>query len=339
MSTIKTRMFKNPILITGGAGFLGSHMAAFCLEKKIDIVVIDNLSNSDLTNLKKLEKYFNVTIPFFEIDIRDHKSLETFFKKYDFDSVVHFAGLKSVSDSVSNPDLYYENNVLGSKNLIDCIKKKSTIQTVIFSSSATVYGEPIYLPIDETHPIQPKNPYGKTKADVEQLFMNDVFFKKISTKIFRYFNPIGSYMGIIGENPRGTPNNLMPYILGVINKKYKFLKIFGNDYNTPDGTGIRDYIHVMDLVEAHWLGIQCNDTGCHIYNIGCGKGYSVKEVLKTIELLQNEQIQYQIQSRRDGDIAISYSDVKKINDSFNWVAKYNLEDMCSDSLKYNGMNK
>jgi len=339
MSITKTKISKHPVLITGGAGFLGSHMAAYCLEKKIDIVVIDNLSNSDLTNLRKLENHFNITIPFFELDIRDYKGLSILFEKYDFDSIVHFAGLKSVSESVSNPELYYENNVLGSKNLINCIKKKSTIQTVIFSSSATVYGEPLYLPVDELHPIQPKNPYGQTKADIERLFMTDDFFKNISTKIFRYFNPIGSYMGIIGENPRGIPGNLIPYILGVINKKYKLLKIYGDDYDTPDGTGIRDYIHVMDLIEAHWLGLQSNNIGCDIYNIGCGKGYSVMEVLKTFELLRNEQIQYKIKPRRDGDVAISYSDVKKINNLYNWVAKYNLGDMCKDALKFNGANK
>lgn len=339
MSIIKTKIFKHPVLITGGAGFLGSHMAAYCLEKKIDIVVIDNLSNSDLTNLHKLENHFNVTIPFFELDIRDYKSLNILFEKYDFDSIVHFAGLKSVSESVSNPELYYENNFLGSKNLINCIKKKSTIQTVIFSSSATVYGEPLYLPVDELHPIQPQNPYGQNKADVERLFMTDDFFKNISTKIFRYFNPIGSYMGIIGENPRGIPDNLIPYILGVINKKYKLLKIYGDDYDTPDGTGIRDYIHVMDLIEAHWLGLQSNNIGCEIYNIGCGKGYSVMEVLKTFELLRKEQIQYKIKPRRDGDVAISYSDVKKIKNLYNWVAKYNIEDMCKDALKFNGTNK
>lgn len=339
MSSIKTKILKHPILITGGAGFLGSHMVAYCLEKKIDVVVIDNLSNSDLTNLKKLENHFNVTIPFFKIDIRDYKSLDLFFTKNNFGSIVHFAGLKSASDSVRNPDLYFENNVLGSKNLIKCIKKNPTIQRVIFSSSATVYGDPLYLPIDEHHPIQPKNPYGQTKADVEQLFISDNFFKKVTTIIFRYFNPVGSYKGIIGENPQGTPNNLVPFILEVINKKYKFLNIFGDDYNTADGTGIRDYIHVSDLIEAHWLGLQSNNLGCTIYNVGCGTGYSVKEVLKTIEFIQNDQIKYKIKPRRVGDVAISYSDVKKINNSFNWHAKYNLEDMCRDALLYKKLNK
>jgi len=324
--------FPHPILITGGAGFLGSHMVAFCIEQKVDVVVIDNLSNSDLSNLQKLESHFKLSIPFFEIDIRNQDKLKEFFKDQQFSAVIHFAGLKSVSESVANPDLYHDNNVVGSQNLIDCIKEQS-IKKVIFSSSATVYGEPQYLPIDEAHPVQPFNPYGETKAQVEQLFIQDDFFKTASVKLLRYFNPVGSYKGIIGEKPNGVPNNLMPYILGVARGDYDHLNIYGDDYETDDGTGVRDYIHVMDLIEAHWVALKDDASSCEIYNVGCGKGFSVKEMVKTFEEVSEVKITYQIQPRRDGDIASSYAAVDKIKNHLNWTAQLTLDEMCRDSWK------
>lgn len=322
--------FLQPILITGGAGFLGSHMVAFCLEKQVDVVVIDNLSNSDLSNLQKLESHFKVTIPFCNIDIRDKDKLKQFFKDKQFSAMIHFAGLKSVSESIAKPDLYYDNNVVGSQNVIECIKKYD-IKNVIFSSSATVYGNPQYLPIDEDHPIQPFNPYGKTKAQVEKLFLQDDYFKTASVKLLRYFNPVGSYKGIVGEKPNGVPNNLMPYILGVACGNYDYLNIYGSDYETLDGTGVRDYIHVMDLIEAHWSALIDDTIGCEIYNVGCGKGYSVKEMVKTFEEVNKVKIPSQIQSRRDGDIASCYAAVDKIKNNLNWSAQLTLENMCRDT--------
>ena len=332
MSEVESKKFNHPILITGGAGFLGSHMVALCLEKRVDVVVMDNLSNSDLSNLQTLEKYFKVTIPFFNVDIRDQNKLKQFFKEHQFSAVIHFAGLKSVAESVAHPDLYFENNLVGSQNLIECIKEQE-IKNVIFSSSATVYGDPQYLPIDEDHPVQPFNPYGETKAQVEQLFLNDEYFKTASATLLRYFNPVGSYKGIIGEKPNGVPNNLMPYILGVATGKYPHLNIYGEDYETKDGTGIRDFIHAMDLIEAHWAALIDDTFGCEIYNVGCGKGYSVKEMVKAFEMVNQVMIPYQVQPRRDGDIATCYAKVDKIKNHLNWSSKLSLEDLCRDAWK------
>jgi UDP-glucose 4-epimerase len=332
MTNVNT--FSHPILITGGTGFLGSHMAALCLEKQVDVLVIDNLSNSDLSNLQKLESHFNVSIPFCEIDIRDQDKLKQFFKEHQFSAVIHFAGLKSVSESVANPNLYHDNNVVGSQNVIDCIKEQG-IKNVIFSSSATVYGEPQYLPIDEDHPVQPFNPYGENKAQIEELFLQNEYFKKASVKLLRYFNPVGSYKGIIGEKPNGVPNNLMPYIIGVARGDYDHLNIYGDDYETDDGTGVRDYIHVMDLIEAHWSALMDDALGCEIYNVGCGKGFSVKEMVKAFEDVNKLKIPYQIQPRRDGDIANCYAAVDKIKNHLNWSAQLTLEYMCRDSWRVN----
>lgn len=336
MSEVESKQFNHPILITGGAGFLGSHMAALCLEKQVDVVVIDNLSNSDLSNLQTLEKYFKVTIPFYNIDIRDQDKLKQFFKDHQFSAVIHFAGLKSVSESVTNPDLYHDNNVTGSQNLIDCIKEQG-VKKVIFSSSATVYGNPQYLPIDEVHPVQPLNPYGETKAQVEQLFLNDEYFKTASVKLLRYFNPVGSYKGIIGEKPNGIPNNLMPYILGVATGKFEHLNIYGDDYETEDGTGVRDYIHVIDLIEAHWAALIDDTNSCQVFNVGTGQGVSVKSMVKAFEKVNQINVPYQIQPRRAGDIATCYAEVKKIKNHLNWSAKLNLEDMCRGAWKVNAL--
>lgn len=334
MSEVESKPFNYPILITGGAGFIGAHMVALCLEKQVDIMVIDNLSNSDLSNLQKLESHFKVTIPFFNIDIRDQDKLKQFFKDHQFSSVIHFAGLKSVAESVAHPDLYHENNVVGSQNVIDCIKEHG-IKNVIFSSSATVYGDPQYFPIDEDHPVQPFNPYGETKAQVEQLFLQDDYFKTASVKLLRYFNPIGSYKGIIGEKPNGVPNNLMPYILGVARGEYDHLNIYGDNYETEDGTGMRDYIHVMDLIEAHWTALIDDTSGCEIYNVGCGKGVSVKEIVKAFEEVNGVNIPSKIQPRRDGDIATCYAAVDKIKKNLHWSAKLNLDSMCRDAWSAN----
>lgn len=305
-------------------------MAALCLEKNVDFVVLDNLSNSDMSNLRKLENHFKKTIPFFNIDLRDKNKLKDLFGQYQFNTVIHFAGLKSVSESVANPELYFENNVTGSENLIECIKM-SAVNKVVFSSSATVYGQPLYLPIDEAHPIQPTNPYGETKAAIEKLFLKDAFFSEISVHLLRYFNPVGSYKKIIGESPKGVPNNLVPYILGVARGEYEHLNIFGDDYDTKDGSGVRDYIHVMDLIEAHWSALNHEDLGCHIYNVGCGQGFSVKELVRAFEEVNNVSIPYQIKPRRSGDVATSFANPQKINKDLNWSASLNLQEICRDA--------
>ena len=334
MSELVSKYFKYPILITGGAGFLGSHMVALCLEKKVDVVVIDNLSNSDLKNLRILEKHFNMPIPFFKIDIRNKDKLNQFFKELKFSAVIHFAGLKSVTESIVNPDLYYENNVQGSQYLIDSIKSQG-IKKVIFSSSASVYGEPQYFPIDEEHPIQPMNPYGETKAQVEKLFVQDSYFNTASVILLRYFNPVGSYKGLIGEKPNGIPNNLMPYILGVARGEYNHLNIYGDNYHTKDGTGVRDYIHVMDLISAHWAALIYESVGSQVYNVGTGKGVSVKAMIKAFEIINKINIPYQIKPRRPGDIAACYAAVVRIKKHLHWSAKLNLQDMCRDAWSVN----
>ena len=330
----KTAEKQAPILITGGAGYLGSHMAALCLEKNVDFVVLDNLSNSDMSNLRKLETHFNKTIPFFNIDLRDKNKLKDLFAQHQFKTVIHFAGLKSVSESVANPELYFENNVTGAENLIECIKI-TQVNKVVFSSSATVYGDPIYLPIDEAHPIQPTNPYGETKATIEKLFLHDTFFSQISIHLLRYFNPVGSYKKIIGEKPRGIPNNLVPYILGVAKGEFEYLNIFGDDYDTKDGTGVRDYIHVMDLIEAHWSALIDDSKGCQVFNVGTGRGISVKSMVKAFEEVNQIKIPYRIQPRRDGDIATCYAAVDKIKNNLHWSAQLNLDDMCRDAWMAN----
>lgn len=319
------------VLITGGAGFIGSHFVARCLEEGINFIVIDNLSNSSLDNLISLENLFNKKIKFYNFDIRNKQLLENVFIESNIKSIVHFAGLKSVAESVKDPNLYFDNNVNGSKNIIE-LSKLYDIKNIIFSSSATVYGIPKYLPIDEAHPTSPINPYGQTKLDIENLFINDNFFdSNCSVIILRYFNPIGSYKKIIGEKPNNTPANLIPYIVGVAERRFENLKIFGDDYPTKDGTGIRDYIHVMDLVDAHLVALKQDKPGCQIYNIGCGKGFSVLEIIKTFENTHNISIPFVYFKKREGDVASCYADVKKAKSKLKWEAKFNIVDMCEDS--------
>lgn len=323
------------VLLTGGTGFIGSHMAAKLLTKNINFIVVDNLSNSNKDQLNKLEKFFQKKIPFYKYDICEKDRIEELLNKYDIESVIHFAGLKSLSESINHPSLYYENNVIGSKKLIELIKKFN-IKKFIFSSSATVYGEPKYLPIDETHPLSASNPYGQNKIDIESIIKNDSFFSKsCSTKILRYFNPVGSFTnGIIGEIPRGVPNNLMPYLLGVVNGDYPFLNVYGDDYNTPDGTAIRDYIHVMDLVDAHYKALKDDELGIDILNVGSGQGYSVMQLINTFENINNLEIPYKIIGRRYGDVEICFADSKKIKKKLNWKPRFDLRKICKDAYNF-----
>ena len=320
------------ILLTGGAGFIGSHMAGYLLSRNIEFIIIDNLSNSDHQNVSALENKFNKKINFEKIDLRDIDVLRELFLRYKFDSVIHFAGLKAVEESTRLPQHYQENNVTGSANLFSCIKEHG-IERLIFSSSATVYGEPQYLPIDEAHPISATNPYGQTKIDVENLLFHDSYFNtQCSTTILRYFNPVGAFDdGLIGERPKGVPNNLMPYILGVAMKTFPHLKVFGSDYDTHDGTAIRDYIHVMDLVEAHYAALTRTPPGVKVYNVGVGKGCSVLDMIKCFERTNGVKIPYELYPRRAGDASSVFADNSRIEAELGWHPKKNLAAMCQDA--------
>jgi UDP-glucose 4-epimerase len=326
------------ILVTGGTGYIGSHTVIELLNKNEDVVIIDNLSNSNINVLDKIYKITNKKPKFYKVDLLNNNDLENIFKKEKIDLCIHFAGLKSVSESINVPIQYYENNVLGTINLLN-IMNKYNCKKIIFSSSATVYGNPKEIPISENCPKGIcTNAYGWTKSMIEQI-LTDLYQsdKNWSITILRYFNPIGAHTsGIIGEEPNGIPNNLMPYITQVAIGKLECLKIFGNDYDTIDGTGVRDYIHVVDLALGH---IAClyklkNETGINIYNLGTGNGYSVLEILKTFEKINKLKIPYEIIERRPGDIPICFCDPSKALKELGWSAKYNIEDMCKDSWNW-----
>lgn len=323
------------ILITGGSGFIGSHMAGQLMSQDQDFIVIDNLSNSQLDNLYSLEKQFNQKIKFYKIDLRDFEQLTNFFSQHQINAVIHFAALKSVNESINKPELYYQNNVEGSQNLFKLIKQRH-IKKLIFSSSACVYGEPNYLPIDELHRLQPLSPYGRTKVNVEELLIGDDYFQnECSVKILRYFNPIGAFTGsLIGDRPQGIPNNLMPYILGVVQGLYPYLKVYGDDYNTPDGTAIRDYIHIMDLIDAHGCALDDDRLGVEILNVGTGQGYSVLDIINTFNNVNGTEIPYQIYPRREGDVESCFADATKIRNQLDWYASRNLSMMCEDAYHF-----
>ena len=329
------------IIVTGGAGFIGSHILVELLKKTNEIFVIDNFSNSSPNVFKKINEILNCDINFETIDLRNFYELKQFFSDIGPDLIIHLAGLKSVSDSNENPLMYYENNVIGSINLLkamDAVKCKN----IIFSSSATVYGVPQYLPLDENHPCRPTNTYGITKLMVEEIIRDwcKTDNKKKSV-ILRYFNPIGAHAsGLLGENPFGTPNNLMPCITQVALGRLDKLKIYGNDYKTNDGTGVRDYIHVVDLAQGHLAAInflkKCK--GVEIFNLGRGYGYSVREVLNSFEKISGIRIKWEICSRRTGDIEISYTDVKKSKKMLKWETSLNLNDMTKDAWNWQSKN-
>ena len=325
----------NSILVTGGAGFIGSHMCGYLIKNNRNIIVIDNLSNSNLTNLKILEIKFKKKIVFYNEDICNIEILEKIFTTHNISSLIHFAALKSVSESNKYKDMYYRNNVYGSELLFSMCKKYK-VKNIIFSSSATVYGNPKYLPIDEQHTINPINYYGITKVETEKLLLKDNYFSEsCSTKILRYFNPIGSFdNSIIGESPRGIPNNLMPYVISVAKKENSFLKVYGNDYDTHDGTGVRDYIHIMDLIKAHFLCLNFRDIGNFTFNLGTGNGFSVLDLLKTFERVNKIKIPIKVVERRDGDVDKIYACPQKAKKILNWVAQYDLDKMCKDSWNY-----
>ena len=327
------------VLVTGGAGYIGSHTVVELLNENKEVIVVDNFSNSKPEMLDKIKKITNKDFKFYELDYSNKEKMDKVFAENKIDSVIHFAGYKAVGESVEKPIEYYTNNVSGTLNLLD-VMRKHNVKTIIFSSSATVYGDPEVVPLTEMCKIGgTTNPYGSSKLFIEQI-LKDVY-KSDNTWdvcILRYFNPIGSHeSGIIGEEPQGRPNNLMPYIVRVASGELEELSIFGNDYNTPDGTGVRDYIHVVDLAKGHIKALEKLEkekSGIYIYNLGTGKGYSVLDMVHAFEKTTGQKIKYKITERRAGDIATCYADATKAKEELNWVAEKTLEDMCRDSLNY-----
>ena len=322
------------ILVTGGAGYIGSHTVVELQNSGYDVVVLDNLSNSSEKALDRVSKITGKPVKFYKADILDREALDQIFDKEDIDSCIHFAGLKAVGESVVKPWEYYENNIAGTLTLVDVMRKHG-VKNIIFSSSATVYGDPAQIPITEECPKgQCTNPYGWTKSMLEQV-LTDIqkADPEWNVMLLRYFNPIG-------ENPNGIPNNLMPYITQVAVGKLKELGVFGNDYDTPDGTGVRDYIHVVDLAKGHVKAMKKLEAkeGVSIYNLGTGVGYSVLDVLHAYEKACGKTLKYEIQPRRDGDIATCYSDCTKAKEELGWVAEKGIEEMCADSWRWQSMN-
>ena len=327
------------ILVTGGAGYIGSHTVVELLEAGEDIVIVDNFVNSKPEALDKIKKITGKDFKFYEVDILDEEKLEKVFKENNIESVIHFAGLKAVGESVVKPIEYYHNNITGTLVLLKLMKKYNC-KRIVFSSSATVYGDPEIVPItEECKTGGTTNPYGTTKLFIEKI-LEDVYKSDNDWDIciLRYFNPVGSHeSGLIGEEPNGIPNNLMPYIVRVASGQLEQLSVFGNDYNTPDGTGVRDYIHVVDLAKGHVNALEKlekEQKGLYIYNLGTGIGYSVLDVVKAFEKATGKTVKYRITERRPGDIATCYANPTKAKQELGWQAEKNLEDMCRDSWNY-----
>ena len=327
------------ILVTGGACFIGSHTVVELLNSGKEVIILDNFSNSKPEVLDNIRKITGKDFKFYEIDYLDREKLEKVFEENKIDAVMNFAGYKAVGESVQKPIEYYTNNISGALVLLDTMRKYGC-KKFIFSSSATVYGEPERMPITEdTKTGGTTNPYGTTKLFIEQI-LKDIYKSDNSWDIciLRYFNPVGAHeSGLIGEEPKGIPNNLMPYVVRVAAGTLKELAVFGNDYNTPDGTGVRDYIHVVDLAKGHIKALEKlekEENGLYIYNLGTGNGASVLDMVKAFEKVTGKKVPYKIAPRRDGDIATCYADPTKAKNELNWVATKNLEDMCKDSWKY-----
>ncbi len=333
------------ILITGGAGYIATHTLIELEKANFDFVVYDNFSNSSKEALKRVKKITGAKVKFVKGDIRDKKALRKVFKSYSIDSVIHFAGLKAVGESVAKPLKYYDNNVVGTIKLLE-VMREFDCKKIVFSSSATVYGNPKSCPIDESFDVgATTNPYGTSKYMIERI-LEDLYISDNSFKIaiLRYFNPVGAHeSGLIGENPNGIPNNLMPYISQVAVGKLKELSVFGSDYETKDGTGVRDYIHVVDLANAHvkaieYLGNETSASSGLKVNIGTGAGYSVLDMIKAFEKASGQKITYKLVPRRAGDIATCYSNPQKAKEILGWEAKHNLEDMCKSSWNWQSKN-
>lgn len=330
------------VLVTGGAGFIGSHTLIELIGKGHDVVIVDNLCNSSQESLRRVEKLVGKSLPFYKVDIRDREGLGKVLDEHKCDVCIHFAGLKAVGESVEKPYEYFDNNISGTLVLIDVLRKHGC-KNLIFSSSATVYGDPARIPITEECPKgKCTNPYGETKSMLEDMFID---IQKADPEwnivLLRYFNPIGAHeSGTIGENPNGIPNNLMPYITQVAVGKRKELGVFGNDYDTHDGTGVRDYIHVVDLAKGHVCALEAikRKCGLAIYNLGTGNGYSVLDVIKAFIKVNGVDVPYSIKPRRPGDIATCYSNPAKAEKELGWKAQFGIEEMCRDSWKFQKNN-
>ncbi len=328
-------------LVTGGAGYIGSHTLIELINNNFEVVVIDNLANSSRESLRRIEQITGHEIPFIEADVRDQSALDDVFTTYDIDSVIHFAGLKAVGESVAKPLEYYDNNLVSTLALLEAMREHS-VKQLVFSSSATVYGNPSELPLRETSTVGVglTNPYGKTKYMIEQIIQDycaaDPAFE---ATILRYFNPIGAHQsGQIGEDPNGIPNNLLPYVAQVAVGKLQSVGVFGNDYDTPDGTGVRDYIHVVDLARDHVAALQHMKAGANVYNLGTGSGTSVLEIIKAFSKACGRDLPYEIKPRRAGDIAACYADCSKAERELGWRAELSIEQACADSWRWQSQN-
>lgn len=325
------------ILVTGGAGYIGSHTCVELLNIGKEVVVLDNLMNSKEESLKRVKEITGKELKFYKADLLNKDEIRTVFRENDIEAVIHFAGLKAVGESVSKPMLYYHNNITGTLYLCE-VMREFGCKRLVFSSSATVYGTPKTVPIREDFPLSTTNPYGSTKLMIEQI-LRDIYVsdKEWGIVILRYFNPIGAHeSGRIGEDPNGIPNNLMPYITQVATGKLPQLNVFGNDYPTKDGTGVRDYIHVVDLSLGHLKALDklSDGAGVYTYNLGTGNGYSVLEIVKAFEKASGVKVNYKIADRRPGDIAECYADPKKAKEELHWEAKYDIARMCEDSWRF-----
>lgn len=329
------------VLVTGGAGYIGSHTCVQLLEAGHQAVVVDNLSNSSEEAIRRVEAITSKNLPFHKVDIRDSEGLAAVFGQYDFDSVIHFAGLKAVGESVQKSLMYYQNNIQGTLTLCDAMAA-SNVHNLVFSSSATVYGDPATVPIKEDFPLSATNPYGRSKLMVEEILRDlNVSDESWNIALLRYFNPVGAHAsGTIGEDPSDIPNNLMPFISQVAVGKLEKLAVFGDDYPTPDGTGVRDYIHVEDLANGHLRALDRlqGQPGVVTYNLGTGNGYSVLDMVKAFEQETGKPVAYEIVARRPGDIATCYADSSLANEELGWRATRNVEDMVRDAWKWQSQN-
>lgn len=329
------------ILVTGGAGYIGSHTCIELLNAGYEVIVVDNLCNSSEKSLERVKEITGKELTFYENDLLDKEAMEDIFQKEKIDSVIHFAGLKAVGESVVKPLEYYYNNITGTLILCDVMRNHG-VKNIVFSSSATVYGSPKTVPIKEDFPLSVTNPYGRTKLMLEEIFRDFAAADpEWNIILLRYFNPIGAHeSGRIGENPKGIPNNLMPYITQVAIGKLECLGVFGDDYDTPDGSGVRDYIHVVDLAAGHVKAIEklAEKKGVLTYNLGTGVGYSVLDMVKAFEKASGKEIKYQIKPRRAGDIATCYADASLAKAELGWEAKKDLSDMCTDSWRWQKNN-
>ena len=328
------------VLVTGGAGYIGSHTVVELLNAGCEVVVVDNLSNANEESLRRVKEITGKDLAFYPYDVRDRAKLTEVFSAHLFDWVIHFAGLKAVGESVQKPVLYYDNNLISTLVLLETMEQFG-VRNLVFSSSATVYGEPERLPLDEDCRLSTTNPYGTTKLMQEQM-LKDLYRadNRWNIALLRYFNPVGAHpSGRIGEDPKGIPNNLMPYVAQVASGKLQKIGVFGNDYPTPDGTGVRDYIHVVDLARGHVAAIKkLSEPGVHIYNLGTGKGYSVLDMVHAFEKACGKKLPYEIKPRRAGDVPACYATSAKAERELGWKAQYDLEDMCRDQWNWQKIN-